>query len=170
MERFQKKKTHWQTFLLNHSFLIRGTIYALMWFFTESMFRSLLITDPQGNMSVEISLRFLYPSMLPGAAIAGLLIFEPIYVHIRFHDNPWINRLTRYLIVYPLGIWLFEIIYGACLFNFFNQTRAWQYFGDYAFFNGYINLKYYILWAPFSIPVDWMLGLMVKMKLLKKAE
>jgi hypothetical protein len=48
-------------------------------------------------------------------------------------------------LLFPINIYLCEIIGGNIMFYFFNY-RAWYYYDRYAFFNGTITLSFYPLW------------------------
>lgn len=66
--------------------------------------------------------------------------WSPIF----FHHKKIKNKYIKYLL-YPINIYLCEIIGGNILLHIFN-FRAWHYNDKFALFNGMITLSYFPLW------------------------
>jgi hypothetical protein len=64
-----------------------------------------------------------------------------------------VTPLALRLLLWPLVIWLLEILWGAFLFYGCNRTRAWHYRAT-ARFNGFIKLSYYPLWVGFGAVLE----------------
>jgi len=155
-------------FFRDNAALARGLFYAGIWFGTETLFRSCLLTTPTGKLIFSPRIQFAELFMIPGAAYAGVIFLENVYKYVRPFQQTWSNRLLRYLICYPIAIWLFELSYGSFIYYFGNQLRAWHYHGSWALFNNMIDLGYYPIWVIFGVCLDflacvmWYAGLLTK--------
>lgn len=54
------------------------------------------------------------------------------------------------VILFPLNVWIAEIIIGTYLLKFW-QRRAWFYKGEDAYFDGLIKLYYFPLWMILGV-------------------
>jgi hypothetical protein len=155
-------------FFRDNAAVARGLFYGGAWFVSETVFRSCLITTPAGKLIFSPRLQFAEFLMTFGAFFAGLLFLENVYKYVRPFQQTWSNRLLRYLICYPIAIWLFELSYGSFIYYFGNQLRAWHYHGSWALFNNMIDLGYYPIWVIFGVCLDflacvmWYAGLLTK--------
>lgn len=72
-------------------------------------------------------------------------------------DNPFVRVL-----LFPLNIWLLEIVEGYVLMFLFGRNVAWEYRGRDAYFHGNIKLQYFLPWLGLGAVVEalWEKGLM----------
>jgi hypothetical protein len=57
------------------------------------------------------------------------------------------HSMLLFTLVFPLQVWLLEIIQGYLLIWFYGHNVAWSYSGSDAYFHGNIKLKMYHWWA-----------------------
>ncbi len=129
------------------SHLARGVFYGAAFALVETLFRCLTDEDADGTVRFRPNLagRTTW-AMVPGSMLGGLYVLEPFHGLVQ-------DRLLR-LFLWPLPIWLIEVLWGAFLFYGCNGTRAWHYRGAGARLNGFVKLTYYPLWLGLGAILD----------------
>jgi hypothetical protein len=129
--------------------LLRGLFYGAAFALIETTYNCLTAERPDGTVHFHSNLQGRTTwAMVPGSVLGGLYLLEPFYRVL----EP-VAPLALRLLLWPLPIWLLEILWGAFLFYGCNGTRAWHYHAT-ARFNGFIKLSYYPLWVGFGAVLE----------------
>ncbi len=71
------------------------------------------------------------------------LIIMPLLVY--WYHRKIANHWTR-ILLFPIVLWICEIIQGTLLVLYYGHNPIWNYTGDYAYFGGMIRLDYVHWW------------------------
>jgi hypothetical protein len=80
------------------------------------------------------------------------LFFTPLLMDVYFSNvtDTWMRAL-----LWPINIWMLEIIEGYVLIFLYGFNPAWTYRGSDAFFHGNIKLGYWQFWLPMGAFMAW---------------
>ena len=59
-------------------------------------------------------------------------------------------------LLYPVNVWLFELIMGHFMIIYLGKNPAWSYHGEYSKFNGQIDLECYFRWVFLGVLQDFL--------------
>lgn len=134
--------------------LIRGLFYGGAFALIEFTFTSLVKEDEAGHVRFAPHGKgHTTWAMVPGSILGGMYGIEPFYLYVRPFADPWWNLALR-LALWPVLIWLIEIVWGWLLFHGCNGTRAWHYKGHGARLNGTVKLSFYPHWVGLGLLVE----------------
>lgn len=144
------------------SHLIRGLFYGLGFALVETTWTSLFKDSGDGSLRFAPDLKgHTTWAMVPGSILGGLYGIEPLYLYGEPSSDYTLNMGFR-ILLFPIVIWLIEIVWGALLFYGCNGTRAWHYKGKWARLNGFVRLDYFIPWLGLGALMELLFWLMHK--------
>ena len=73
------------------------------------------------------------------------------------------SDLAFRLLLYPVFVWIIDVIWGALLYHGFNETRAWHYRGRWAYLNGFIRLDFYLPWIGLGALAELIFWIMTQL-------
>lgn len=117
---------------------VNALIYPIGYAFIETIYRTIkhkLYGDSQFIRTTKEQ----FIITLLWSPIIDICMFESIY---------WTA------VVFPINIWLCELIFGYILLKYF-KTRAWYYDDTFALFDGNISLAYCIHWIILGIVLHY---------------
>ena len=79
------------------------------------------------------------------------VIFTPL---ILFHYRNIVTDCCLRVFLFPINIWLLEIIEGYVIMFLFGKNVAWEYRGDDAYFHGNVKLGYAVPWIVLGLVVE----------------
>lgn len=133
--------------LFIESIIVRGLVYGLGFALIEIIFTTFAKDSDDGGIHFAFGpLGRTTWIMIPGSILGGTVIIENFY----HFTTPFLLRVF----LWPLVIWLIEILWGGFLFYGCNGKRAWYYEGNSAKINGFIKLSYYPFWLILGLGIE----------------
>ncbi|KAG0297358.1 hypothetical protein BGZ96_006737 [Linnemannia gamsii] len=108
---------------------------------TEYTFYTMTVESPDGTVSVKPF------AGRPGHTTVHQYIMNVFYIPILIHGyHALIGSTALRILLFPINIWLLEVIQGYTLIYLIGYNAAWTYRGYDAFFHGTIKMSYVHHW------------------------
>lgn len=59
------------------------------------------------------------------------------------------------ILLWPINIWVLEVIEGYILILLYGYNPAWTYYGSDVFFSGNVKLGYFKFWLPMGVFMEF---------------
>ncbi|KAG0275428.1 hypothetical protein BGZ95_008808 [Linnemannia exigua] len=120
---------------------IQCLIGAALFSCTEYTFYTMTVESPDGTVSVKPF------AGRPGHTTVHQYIMNVFYIPLLIHGyHALIGSTALRILLFPINIWLLEMIQGYTLIYLIGYNAAWTYRGYDAFFHGTIKLWYVHHW------------------------
>ena len=138
-------------FLSNNNDKMFGLIISIFFILTEFNFTAATTIDKNGVYQPTPLKYNIHKGHTSWEQFWANILYIPVVfpLYYKYIKSPFLR-----VILFPIFVWLMEIIEGYSLMGMYGYNPAWSYFGKWAFFNGNINLSYVFSWLMSGIVME----------------
>jgi hypothetical protein len=127
---------------------LRAVVNAAAFALVEFTFYSVTIQTPEGEVYFRPFSKDRRAGHTTWQQFYANILYTPILMDVYYYilADYWMLRV----LLFPINIWLLEIIVGYVLIFLYGYNPAWVYYGKGALFSGNIKLPYAIYWLLFG--------------------